>query len=676
MVDIFLEEMGLEGHQVVYGLHGNTENIHLHIAVNRMNEETGLVVRPNNGFDIIQAHKALAVIEDTFGWKPEDNAVFRVVDGEVVKQVKRAKLQPSQPAQTFEQHTGIKSAERIAQEESHAIILGATSWEDLHKKLAPLGMRYIKKGSGAIIQVDDTPVKASSVDRAFALGKMEKRLGKFVPGVYEEEKATHPRPPQPVSEVNIDEWRMYQEAMEKRDISGIREQEQRKLEEQRRQIDEEAKAKHAKVGSIIGKHGLYVGNIARNAIGEERRQKRAALLREHRRNQRKIATRPTFKQWLKKYGKKDKANVWRYRKQLEQLAHPETLPPVPPVETDCPQLKAFNIYHEAVGATRYRVTSIKFEKDGTKKALILDKKNGVSEGFTPDELREHMGEMLKLQNRGENLYFTPLSDTHNFIVVDDMTAESVEQMKKDYFKPCAVIESSPGNFQCILAYKKFEYYPEFDREMANRVAKELNEKYGDPNLSGAVHPHRAPYFGNFKEKHRKANGRFPAAMLRQAEHRECSATWSMAKGYIEKIQEEQARRRETLRVIAKRSNIPYTSATAAYYAHFDNICEIYGRNENMDMSRVDAMIAVRMRSNGHSQTAVENAILQCAPSVRGEQGAKQHQWEKYATRTANYAFGPAGDIVMQKHAGQKRNWERVEEEKILQEQQAQRSRMR
>lgn len=46
-VDIFLDHMGLTGHQTVYGLHYDTDNYHLHIAVNRMNEEMGKVVQPH-----------------------------------------------------------------------------------------------------------------------------------------------------------------------------------------------------------------------------------------------------------------------------------------------------------------------------------------------------------------------------------------------------------------------------------------------------------------------------------------------------------------------------------------------------------------------------------------------------------------------------------------------------
>ncbi len=68
----FSQEMGLEGHQAIYGLHNDTRNYHVHIAVNRVHPETLKVVRTNNGFDIRQAHKVRAMIEkcrDGNRWK-------------------------------------------------------------------------------------------------------------------------------------------------------------------------------------------------------------------------------------------------------------------------------------------------------------------------------------------------------------------------------------------------------------------------------------------------------------------------------------------------------------------------------------------------------------------------------------------------------------------------------
>ena len=57
----------------------------------------------------------------------------------------------------------------------------------MHEGLKNCGLRFEKKGSGAIIWVGDTAVKASSVDRSFSMGKLVKKLGEFVAGNYEEE---------------------------------------------------------------------------------------------------------------------------------------------------------------------------------------------------------------------------------------------------------------------------------------------------------------------------------------------------------------------------------------------------------------------------------------------------------------------------------------------------------
>ena len=183
-----------------------------------------------------------------------------------------------------------------------------------------------------------------------------------------------------------------------------------------------------------------------------------------------------------------------------------------------PQELAFLEYAKAVNADRYRVTVIKMGEDGTRKVFILDKKDGQSMGFTPDELVQKIPELLKFQNRGENIYYTPLSEDKHHILLDDVSPENVVRLQKDGYKPAAIIESSPRNFQCILTIPKFG--GEFDRQIANQLTAMLNKEYGDTKLSGAIHPHRAPGFENRKPKHRRENGSYPLVFLRHAiQHR-------------------------------------------------------------------------------------------------------------------------------------------------------------
>ncbi len=214
LVDIFLERMELAGHQTIYGLHYNTENYHVHIAVNRMNPETGRVVQPHKGFDIEAGHRIVAEIEYKQGWSREENGRYTLDDtGRIIRAPRTEQgPKPKAPALDFEARTGDKSAQRIAQERGHGIIQSAKTWGELHEGLRKAGLRFEKKGSGAIIFVGEIAVKASSVDRAFSMGKLCKRLGDFVPGDYDDETAEAVMPqiaPEPVSPVHEEDWREY-----------------------------------------------------------------------------------------------------------------------------------------------------------------------------------------------------------------------------------------------------------------------------------------------------------------------------------------------------------------------------------------------------------------------------------------------------------------------------------
>ena len=97
------------------------------------------------------------------------------------------------------------------------------------------------------------------------------------------------------------------------------------------------------------------------------------------------------------------------------------------------------------------------------------------------------------------------------------------------------------------------------------------------------------------------------------------------------------------------------SPQQAYFMHWANIREHITIE---DFSRVDAMIALRLRANGHSQEEVEKTIRACAPSIR-ERGAARN-WQRYAERTAAYAFGNAGDRDIARNARHRELWRRVE----------------
>ena len=650
VVNIFLEKMGLDGHQTVYGLHYDTDNYHLHIAVNRMNPETGKVVLPFNGLDIREAHKIVAFVEHKQGWASEGKSMYAVLEnGELARRRTGREIKPKQAALDFEHATGEKSAQRIAQERGHSVIKNAKSWAELHEKLAAVGLRFEKKGSGAIIFVGEIAVKASSVDRAFSMGKLCKKLGDFEEGTYPD--VLGKVAPEPVSSVNLGEWKAYQTA-----FAGVPNNAKAAENAELARMKERHRDERKRALSRLARYGLPVLNIARHCLMAQQREERRSL-----RSGRKKARggKPRFETWLRTQGLFQQAERWRHRAAWEQTRH---TPPAPQRTAQraeaMRELEDFRRYADAVNAERYRVTCIKMDEDGGKKTFILDKKGGMTRGFSPDELETHMPEMLRFQRRGENIYYTPLSDDRHHILIDDMTRDSLKRLQEDGFRPTVVLESSPGNYQCLLTIPKLR--TEHDRDVGNRITERLNREYGDKKLCGCIHPHRAPGFENRKPKHRREDGGYPSVKLLFAERRECGKALALARR-IDREYAEAAEKRQAERRTFQMPNFRPGDPTAAYYAHLENI----RRHLTIeDYSRVDAMIALRLRSNGHSRESVEETIRACAPTIRDSQTGRN--WQRYAERTADYAFGPAGDRDLERNERYRELWRRVEggEEKV------------
>ncbi len=324
LVAMFLENMQLSGHQVIYGLHRDTHNYHLHVAVNRMNEITGKVVLPFNGFDIEAAHKAIARIEHRQGWASEKNSMFVVFgDGTVVRRCDATWLKQkdsqklTQQARDFENVTGAKSALHIAQERSSDIIAQATTWEDLHSRLAEVNLRFEKKGSGAVIIVGDQPVKASSVSRSFSMKNLVKRLGQFEPASTGAQ--TIAVPSEPVSAVNRRYWKEYQDAMAKAGTVAGMENMAWNAELHRWLCAVKAKHKEQmrRLHSRLAKYGIPVlNNVSRGLRLQQKEEFR--LLQGHQskvRRKRKL----TFEQWLRAEGMEEQAECWRHRADIEAL---------------------------------------------------------------------------------------------------------------------------------------------------------------------------------------------------------------------------------------------------------------------------------------------------------------------------------------------------------------------
>jgi len=775
-VSIFMDQLGWKDHQAIYGLHKDTDNIHLHIAINRVHPETHKVVEVHRGFDIELAHKAIARIEHAQGWQREQNGRYQVLENGELARAHYDPEKPRQPSrrkQDMENRTGEKSAHRIAIEEGAAIIKQAQTWEQLHRELAAKGMRYEKTGSGATVFVGDVGVKASDVDRNASLAKMQKRLGEYQPAPERQQVAQ--REPEPIKP-DVPGWKDYITGRKAHyaEKNAAKLELDKRQEQERKALQAQQKARRAELmrGNWKGKGEVL--NAMRSVIAAEQAAEKAALKEKHQKERaqwrQQFQPYPDLEQWQRMRQRPEIAEQWRHRaSEPQRIEGDRGEPPTPrDIRAYVPeivgkqvhysrrdegrgggrrgvsfvdkgktidihdwrdrdttlaalqlsaqkwgsfqvtgndeykamcaklaaehgfkitnpelqeriqqerqriqqeraqamkseQLKQFERYAEAVGAERYRVTSIKMREDGSKQTFILDKKDGVTRGFTPQEIAQRMPEMQRLQRRGENLYYTPLSDKKHHILIDDMNREKLERLIRDGYQPAAVLESSPGNFQAIITVPKLGTV--HDKDVGNRLSDALNREYGDLKLSGAIHPHRAPGFENRKPKHRREDGSYPEVRLLKAERRECIKALELSREIDAEYQRQAALKAQQQPDRRSRAKPDLELAAAsgsaidAYQRHYRDVLKRQ-RGGEVDLSRVDSMIAVRMRVTGHDQAAIEGAIRQCAPTIR--QKDEGRNWGDYAQRTARYAYSAAGDRQAEQLAKYRQQWEKLE----------------
>jgi len=314
-VQYFLNLMEWRAHQAFYAVHKNTDNLHVHILVNRVHPDTLKVHRPNGGFDIDRAHLAIAKLERIQGWACEENSVYKESwTGRYFALTKRDSPKLCSGAESLENATGEKSAQRIARERGQHIIKEATSWRELHEGLATVGLRFERKGSGALIWVGDEAVKASSVDRAFSLPKLVKKLGEFEEGEYPAERPTFK--PEPVVETETifeKPWQSYEleKAAEKKKRALI----QKRKKDTLQQWEEERISRRNGSLRKLSRHGLPIMNIGRHFLRAQQTQEKRAFRRTKDAEPQDRIKIHTFRSWLKKKNLRA-AHFWRHRKNI------------------------------------------------------------------------------------------------------------------------------------------------------------------------------------------------------------------------------------------------------------------------------------------------------------------------------------------------------------------------
>ena len=187
-----LHQIGMGEHQFVTAIHRDTDNVHCHVAVNRVNPVSFRMADKYQALDTMQ--QCCRRLERQYGWTP-DNGSWVMDSNQQIVRVKRPYLSAPQGAKHLEFHSDQESlysyAVQHCRDAVDAVILGPKpSWEKLHTVLVRAGLELRPKGKGLAIypqplpgekETVQRPVKACRLHPKLTLSHLEPLVGAFVP---------------------------------------------------------------------------------------------------------------------------------------------------------------------------------------------------------------------------------------------------------------------------------------------------------------------------------------------------------------------------------------------------------------------------------------------------------------------------------------------------------------
>ncbi|MDR1510432.1 MAG: relaxase/mobilization nuclease domain-containing protein [Synergistaceae bacterium] len=337
-VETTLDELNLSQCQAVYSLHQNTDNMHLHICVSRIDPETHRAITPAGGWTRRGMERVARRIERAQGWASAENAWSEFNEnGELIrKPVDSYTAKIPQKVKDAENLTGEQSAVRKAQEALAGNINGIRDWDSLHNLMVSNGMRYEKKGSGAVIHIGDIIVKANSVSRSLSLKSLEKTLGEYRPvtdygqagapvlaesaNIAKPEKISEPKP---LDKTNDNPgWRAYiaERKIYYRDKKQIRERLRMSQREERGAMRKRQAGERADLFASLKGKGFNRAYIAKQrSILASKHAYESVVLKESQASARKAFQNrhdiySSYERWLRERGHVDGAEAWRHRR--------------------------------------------------------------------------------------------------------------------------------------------------------------------------------------------------------------------------------------------------------------------------------------------------------------------------------------------------------------------------
>ena len=161
-----MKALGMEKHQRLSVVHSNTNNLHMHIAVNKVDPDTMKVKNPYNDVKILQ--ETAIKLERKFGLKIDNH----------ISSNDKGQNKYNKHTMSCDFETWVKT--KLNAEVSMLLAANKTTFQDLRRCLAKYDLEFRERRKGFVISSKSEKLfcKASSVHRELSKQALEKRFGK------------------------------------------------------------------------------------------------------------------------------------------------------------------------------------------------------------------------------------------------------------------------------------------------------------------------------------------------------------------------------------------------------------------------------------------------------------------------------------------------------------------
>lgn len=173
--DSVATSIGFTDHQRISVVHHDTDNLHIHVAINKIHPQTFNMIEP------YRAYKTFAEVASR----------LEIELGLQITNHQPHKSRSENLADNMEHHSGIESLINWMKRHCKGKIEAASSWKDIHSILAEHGLMLRVKANGFVFcNAHGLTVKASTVSRVFSQKNLESKLGAYVPCYAENNKSS------------------------------------------------------------------------------------------------------------------------------------------------------------------------------------------------------------------------------------------------------------------------------------------------------------------------------------------------------------------------------------------------------------------------------------------------------------------------------------------------------